>query len=129
MPRSISSSGWWLGKPLNFFRFHDASVRSRATSEAVNVAECLRVIRWILGQVTPRDAMRTKLCKTYAFYWVPALISMRVPPDLKRPILRDVKVIDPHVLRRVVYPAWVTIRLKFLRYWRTVGSTVTAPRT
>jgi hypothetical protein len=82
------------------------------------VAERLRVIRWILGQVTPGDAVREKLCKMYSFYWVPAIMSTHVSPDLKRSILSDVKAIDPHVLRRVVRPALMTLQLKIARHFQ-----------
>jgi len=36
---------------------------------------------------------------------------------LKRSILSDVKAIDRHVLRRVVRPALMTLRLKFARHF------------
>ena len=78
------------------------------------MAEPLRVIRWILEQVTPTDAAREKLCEMYSFYWVPAIMSMHVPPELKRSILSDVRAIDPHALRRVVRPALMTLQLKTL---------------
>ena len=94
----------YLGVPLNYFRFHEASVRSKSKYEGRDVAEPLRVIRWILEQVTPTDAAREKLCEMYSFYWVPAIMSMHVPPELKRSILSDVRAIDPHALRRVVRP-------------------------
>ena len=108
----------YLGEPLNYFRFHGVSVRSKSKYEGRDVAEPLRVIRWILGQVTPTDAVREKMCEMYSFYWVPALMSTHVPPDLKRSILSDVKAIDPHVLRRVVRPALATLQLKFARHFQ-----------
>jgi glycosyltransferase involved in cell wall biosynthesis len=108
----------YLGEPLNFFRFHEASMRNKTRYEGRDVAEALRVIRWISEQVTPTDVVRERLCEFYSFYWVPAIMSMHVPPDLKLSILRDVKAIDPHVLRRVVRPALMTLQLKFARYFQ-----------
>jgi len=108
----------YMAEPLNFFRFHDLSVRSKSRYEARDVAERLRVVRWILNHVTPTEADREKLCEMYSFYWVPAILSMHVPLDLKRSILSDVKAIDPHVLRRLVRPAFVTLRLKFARHFQ-----------
>ena len=108
----------YVAEPLNFFRFHEASVRSKSIYDARDVAERLQVVRWILGQVTPTDAIRKKLCEKYSFYWVPALLSTHVPPDLKRSILSDVKAIDPHVLRRVVRPALATLQLKLARHFQ-----------
>jgi glycosyltransferase involved in cell wall biosynthesis len=108
----------YLAEPLNFFRFHDASVRNKSINEGFDVAERLRVIRWILGHVTPTDEVRENLCEMYSYYWVPAIMSMGVPLGLKRSILRDVRAIDRHVLRRLVRPASLTLRLKFARHFQ-----------
>jgi glycosyltransferase involved in cell wall biosynthesis len=110
----------YSAEPLNLFRFHEASVRNKSTYEARDVAERLRVSRWILERVTPTDEAREKLCEMYSFYWVPAIMSAHVPSDLKRSILRDVKAIDRHVLRRLLRPAFVTLRLKFARHFHFV---------
>jgi glycosyltransferase involved in cell wall biosynthesis len=110
----------YSAEPLNFFRFHEASVRNKSIYEARDVAERLRVSRWILEHVTPTDAAREKLCQMYSFYWVPAIMSTHVPSDLKRSILSDVKVIDRHMLRRLLRPAFVTLRLKFARHFQFV---------
>jgi glycosyltransferase involved in cell wall biosynthesis len=108
----------YIAEPLNFFRFHEATVRSRSTHDSRDVAEHLRVIRWISEQVTPTEVVREILCEKYSFLWVPAIMSTRVPPDLKRSILSDVKAIDRHVLRRVVRPALMTLQLKFARHFQ-----------
>jgi glycosyltransferase involved in cell wall biosynthesis len=108
----------YVADPLNYFRFHEASVRSTSTQDSRDVAERLRVIRWILERVTPTDAARERLCQLYSFYWVPAIMSRHVQPDLKRSILSDVRAIDPHVLRRLVRPAFTTLRLKFARHFQ-----------
>ena len=108
----------YVAEPLNFFRFHEESMRTKSVLDSRDVAERLRVIRWILSQVTPTEAVREKLCEKYSFYWVPALMSTHVPSDLKRSILNDVKAIDPHVLRRVVRPALATLQLKLARHFQ-----------
>ena len=108
----------YVAEPLNFFRFHDASVRSQSIHDSRDVAEHLRVIRWISEQVTPTEAVREKLCDMYSFQWVPAIMSTHVPPELKRSILSDVRAIDPHALRRVVRPALMTLQLKLARHFQ-----------
>ena len=50
----------YLGEPLNYFRFHDATVRNKSRYEGRDVAERLRVIRWILERVTPAEAVARK---------------------------------------------------------------------
>ena len=105
----------YLSEPLNYFRTHDASVRSQSRQDALDVSEYLRVIRWILEQVTPTDVVLKRLCQMQSGFWVPALMSARVPTSLKMSILKNVWAIDPHPIRRAVRPAIQTFRRKLLR--------------
>ena len=106
----------YFGEPLNYFRFHDASVRNRSTHEGRDVMEYLRVIRWLLSQVTPSDEVLEAMCTGEARRWVPAIMSMHVPLRLKLTILQNVFAVDPHPLRRMIRPALETVRLKFSRH-------------
>lgn len=108
----------YFGEPLNYFRFHDASVRNRGKDEGWEVAEYLRVINWLLGRVTPSKAVAEAMYTSEACHWVPALMSMHVPLRLKLTILQDVRAIDPHPIQRMIRPAFHTLQLKFLRYLR-----------
>ncbi len=107
----------YLSEPLNYFRFHDTSVR-RSMEGAPHMAERLQVTRWILDRVTPDDGVLERLCEEQAIDWVPLLMSTHVPLRLKWTILRCVREIDPHPVKRAVRPALTTLRLKFLRHWR-----------
>jgi len=115
---ALSGKVAYVAEPLNFFRFHEASVRSKTTNDSRDIAEHLQVIRWLSEQVTPTEAVREKLCERYSFHWVPAIMSTHVPPELKRSILSDVRAIDPHALRRVVRPALMTLQLKLARHFQ-----------
>jgi glycosyltransferase involved in cell wall biosynthesis len=53
----------YLGEPLNYFRFHDMSVRAESQRLGVGPAEYIEVIRWIFQRVTPSDTVRRKLCE------------------------------------------------------------------
>jgi glycosyltransferase involved in cell wall biosynthesis len=106
----------YLGEPLNYFRFHDASVRITNKYLGVDVAEHIRVIRWLLGHVTPTQEVQEKLWEMASIKWVPVVMSAHVPQSVKWSILRDVLAIDPHPLRRAIRPALETVRLKFLRH-------------
>lgn len=112
----------YLAEPLNYFRFHDASVRSRTGQMNVDVVEHLSVIRWVLGQVTPTKIVMKKLGVSVANMWVPAVMSAHVPVGVKRAILKSVWQIDPHPIRNSVRPALKTIQRKFARHWRSVRS-------
>jgi glycosyltransferase involved in cell wall biosynthesis len=106
----------YFGEPLNYFRFHDASVRNRSTYEGRDVMEYLRVIRWLLSQVTPSAEVLEAMCTGEARRWVPAIMSMHVPLRLKLTILQNVFAVDPHPLRRMIRPALETVQLKFSRH-------------
>jgi len=117
----------YLSEPLNYFRFHDTSVR-RSMEGAPHMAERLQVTRWILARVTPDDGVLERLCEEQAIDWVPLVLSRHVPLRAKWTILRDVREIDPHPVKRAVRPALTTIRLKFSRHWRPRPATSTQPK-
>src|SRR5579859_7567438 len=108
----------YLAEPLNYFRFHDASVRSRTGQMNGDVIEHLTVIRWVLSQVTPPEDVMEKVGESVANMWVPAVLSTHVPLDLKKTILRIVREVDPHPLKNSVRPALKAIGRKFSRHWR-----------
>ena len=110
----------YLGEPLNYYRSHDASVRSKSMRTGLDVAEALQVIRWILDRVTPTETVLQKNCVATSIYWVPPLISLHVPLRVKRVILRNAMAIDPHAIRRVLRPALVAVWKKLARSCRFV---------
>ncbi len=114
----------YLAEPLNYFRTHGASVRSRTGRMNVDVMEYFDVIRWVLTQVTPPNDVLEKLGEPVANMWVPAVMSAHVPWRVKRAILQSVRQIDPHPVRNAIRPAWRTVRRKFLRHWPSVGATI-----
>jgi len=115
----------YLSEPLNYYRFHDATVRSQM-SEALIALERLQVVRWILDRVTPTKATLEKACVDASHRWVPEVMSIQVPLGLKLKILKSAAAIDPHPIRRAVRPALLTVHRKFLRHWRSAGSSVPA---
>ena len=110
----------YVAEPLNYFRFHDASVRSKSEQMKEDLVEHLQVVRWVLGQVTPAETVLRKLYKEQSDGWVPLVMSTHVSLGLKKAILRRVREIDPHPIRRVVRPALATVKFKFLRHWNSV---------
>lgn len=110
----------FLAEPLNYIRFHEGTVRNKTIREAVDAAETLQVIRWILERVIPDDAVLERIYEKQASAWVHALMSLHVPLERKRTIVRDVRAIDPHPFRRAFHPALTTVRLKLMRHWRAL---------
>ena len=106
----------YIAKPLNYFRIHKASVTSSVDPVRVHVLEWLQVIRWILERVTPTDATLETVYEYQANRWVPTVLSLRGPLDLKIAIMRCVTDIDPHPMRSMFWPTVETIRRKISRH-------------
>lgn len=111
----------FVSEPLNYYRFHETSVLHRSKQGAVDVLESLEVIRWVLDQAALPGPALTKVYQAQADFWVPAVMSMHFPLRLKLAILKRVKAIDPHPIRRVVRPALRTVRRKLMRHLRSFG--------
>jgi glycosyltransferase involved in cell wall biosynthesis len=108
----------YIAQPLNYFRLHDSSVTTTADQARVHVLEWLKVIRWILERVTPSDMVLKRVYEYQANRWVPTILSLGVPLDLKMEILSFVSAIDPHPTRRVLRPALAAVGRKISRHWR-----------
>ena len=113
-----------IKEPLNYYRVHSRNVTEESKREGLATAEYLRVIRWILGQVTPTEAARQKLSETLSSCWEPAVTQWRIPLRRRLLILRDATAIDPRILRRVIPVGLGALRRKFLRSWRSMRSGV-----
>jgi glycosyltransferase involved in cell wall biosynthesis len=111
-------------EPLNYYRVHSRNVTEESKRGGLAGAEYLRVIRWILGKVTPTEAARQKLPETLSWCWMPAVTTWRVPLKRRLLILRDATAIDPYVPRRAIPAGLNALRRKFLRTWRTLRSRV-----
>jgi glycosyltransferase involved in cell wall biosynthesis len=105
-----------LGEPLNYFRFHGESVRGRDIGGVALAQETLRVVRWLLAEVTITEDIREKLCQKLSNVWVPAIVSFRVPFALKREILSSVREIDSRAIHRIVRPALEALWRKVQRH-------------
>ena len=115
----------YVSEPLNYYRLHQGSVWGQSRDGALEIAEVLRVVRWVMEQVRPMDAARERTCARLSQGWVMALMSSRVSLERKRSILRDVRAIDAHPMRRVLRPALATVRMKIHRHWHGLNSVAT----
>jgi glycosyltransferase involved in cell wall biosynthesis len=112
----------YLGEPLNFFRFHDKSVRSQCEQVGLDTAENLQVVRWILDRVKPTEVVLQKARLQAAYYWIPTVLGRRAPLGRRLEILRNAMAIDPHAMRKPVRRALAKLRREFLRHWRGIRS-------
>ena len=120
----------YVSAPLNYYRLHHATVRSNTArkSMSVSVLESLQVVRWILDRVTLSPAELVQVYEAHAAGWVPEMMSTHLSLTAKSMILRYVRAIDPHPMRRVAGPAIETVRRKLLRHWRDFRSMVAPVR-
>jgi glycosyltransferase involved in cell wall biosynthesis len=103
----------YVAEPLNYYRFHDQSVRNWSKAVGVWNMEGSQVGQWIRYQE-----------HFPAEFWVPSLMSTHVPLRVKREILQRAWDVDPHPIRNALRPALRTVRHKFLRHWRELRSAV-----
>ena len=112
----------YVSEPLNYFRYHSSTVRTKTSRDAADVLEKLQVIRWILDRAGPSKSDLQNAREEASNFWVPAVMSMRCPLSLKGAILKEVRTIDPHPILRALRPGLVTVRRKLLRLWRSLRS-------
>jgi glycosyltransferase involved in cell wall biosynthesis len=125
---ALEGSVAYACEPLNYFRFHGASVRNKSAQGAVDVTEALQVVRWILDRVTPQGDILRKTYRTCAGLWGPWVLGPRVSPVLRAQVLRCARAVDPHPFRRIFPPALIMIRLKVRRHWHDLMSLLTGQR-
>jgi len=110
----------YVGEPLNYYRFHDASVSEKTRRNGIWAAEALHVIGWILGRVRLDEATQAKLCEEVSYIWVPAILNRRIPGSLRWTMLKDARGIDRHVPRRLIRATVTALRLTLARRWRSL---------
>jgi glycosyltransferase involved in cell wall biosynthesis len=115
----------YTSDPLNYYRFHAGSAWGQSADAALEIAEVLHVVRYVMDKVPPAKAVREKVCRRLASGWVLVLLSFRVPMETKWRLLSDIRAIDPHAMRRLPPGAWVTARMKLRRHWRDLHSAFT----
>lgn len=110
----------YVSEPLNHYRFHPKSVRSTTEDTGLGVAEVLRVVRWIIGNVEPADSVLERFCDVAGQTWVPAVMSARVPLQRKWEILRDIKAVDRHPIKRAARIMAMMARQKTGARWHGI---------
>jgi glycosyltransferase involved in cell wall biosynthesis len=119
----------YVGEPLNYYRYHEASVSEknlRNLGSGVWAAETLHVIAWIRKRVTPDVAVLAKVRDDVAYLWIPAVLNRRIPPGVRRTILRDAAAVDPNAFRRLIRPTLTALRLTLRRRWRSLRAASSA---
>ena len=77
----------YLSEPLNYFRFHDKSVRNQCEEVGLDTAEKLQVVRWVLTQVKPTETVLQKARLQASQFWIPAVLNKHFPIKRRLAIL------------------------------------------
>jgi len=107
-------------EPLNYHRFHDASVTENSRRNGVWASEALQVVGWILQRVSIDETARKKVEKQLFHLWLTAVLNRRISLRSRWAILKNAMVIDHHALRKLVHPALIALRLTLARRWRSL---------
>jgi glycosyltransferase involved in cell wall biosynthesis len=110
----------YVGEPLNYYRFHDASVTEKSLRNGIWALEALHVVDWILQKVTLDETGRRKLGELLSHLWVPAVLNGRIPNSVRWRILRHAMSIDRRALRKLLRTALTFVRMTLARRWRSL---------
>jgi glycosyltransferase involved in cell wall biosynthesis len=110
----------YVGQPLNYYRWHESSVRLQSQRLGLDAVEYLHVVRWILRRVTPTKDTREKACEKLFSIWYPAVLTNRVPLRRRWAILREAIAIDRNALRKLFWPALIALRMTIYRRYRSL---------
>jgi glycosyltransferase involved in cell wall biosynthesis len=112
----------YVGQPLNYYRWHESTVRSKSERLGIDALEYLHVVGWILQNVTPTEATREKACAELFWVWYPRVLTNEIPFARRWAILRDARGIDRHALRKLVHQGLVALRTTIFRHSRSLRS-------
>jgi len=112
----------YVGQPLNYYRWHESSVRAKSQRLGMDAIEYLQVVGWILQRVTPTEATRKKAYDELFEVWYPRVLTNHIPLSRRWAVLREARGIDRHALRKLIWPAFVTLRMTLARRCRSLRS-------
>ena len=110
----------YVSEPLNYYRYHGASVRAKSARGALNLCEILQVMSWIVKQVPEARDTVARRRPYFAEVGVPAILSSHVSGEVKRMLIRELRNIGALSVGRVVRPFFVAVGLKIRRHWRQI---------
>ena len=116
----------YLGEPLNYFRFHELSVRGRDKLRDVSAEEMLRVANWLLQNSAIPYSERAEIRKFHSLRWTKAITAKGLPIQRRWAILQNAFVVDPAPLRRLVravFQSFIGDHIRILLWHPTLDAT------
>lgn len=112
----------YVSQPLNYYRWHESTVRVKSQRLGTDAAEYLTVVRWILEKVSPAKETREKVYEELFYVWYPRVLTSQIPFNRRWAILRAARAIDRHALRRLFRVPLVAMRIALSRRYRALRS-------
>jgi glycosyltransferase involved in cell wall biosynthesis len=108
----------YVAEPLNYYREHDATVRTKNRQSGLLGVEQLEMLRWMLERVTPTEAVLKRAYAWTAPTWVFPVLGRGVSFSVRWALVREAMAIDPHALRRLIQGMLTMVRLKTKKEFR-----------
>lgn len=108
----------YTSEPLNYYRFHQQTVRSKNSGTVQETAEVLGVLCWFVEKGLFSEVELRRVRDAQAEAWVPALLSRQTPVATKRLLMQRASAFDPFAPRRVLGGLATAARLKVRQYWQ-----------
>ena len=98
---ALSGEVAYDARPMNYFRCHPTSVRTKTEKAGLPVEEWLRVLAWTLGRLDPPAARREEVGRIAYHRWLGPVLSTPMPTRRRLRIVRLAFAVDPHLGRRI----------------------------
>lgn len=110
----------YVGQPLNYYRWHESSVRPKSQRLGIDAVEYLHVVGWILQRVTPTEATHREALDELFRVWYPRVLTNQIPIRRRWAILRDARRLDRNAVGKLIRPALVALRMTLSRRYRSL---------
>ncbi len=101
---AITGKVAYVGEPLNYFRFHDQTVRGKDKLRDVGAQEMLRVAHWIIQKLSLTNSERDQIRKFHSRSWTAVVMEKGLPLARRKAILQNAIEFDP-AAKRVLFRA------------------------
>jgi glycosyltransferase involved in cell wall biosynthesis len=104
----------FVAKPLNYFRSHTGTVRTKSVKGGQQSEESYKVVSYILNHTKIPDLLQDRACEKLAMQWVEAMVTNRWQDmDRNKRIYRLAQGVDAHIRKRLMSKT-------AMRLWGTV---------
>jgi glycosyltransferase involved in cell wall biosynthesis len=101
----------FVAEPLNYWRQHAKTVRSRRNRDGLDLIESYRVMEYIAAAADVPEEVFEIGCNHMAALWFPNALTARLRLSRNRAVYRAARAVDPSILLR--FPSTLATRLRY----------------